>query len=137
MSRLPGLVALLPLPYLLFLAASVTGVVALPTQRAGAAGGSVLVFLVLASLLGLLAYLPHGPSHAVRILGSIAYSLALFGGTGLGAVEGVLFHVGGLDGREPRSLRLALLFGAGAVTSALGLFATAGLVVRELRREER
>ena len=135
MSRLAAIVALLPLPYLLLLAASVTGVVALPTETVPGGGGSLLAFLVLAFLLGLLAWLPHGGSRGVRVLGCTAYSLALFGGTGLGAVKGVLAQVGGLEGTGPRSLATALFHGAGAAVSALGLLGTAGLLAQELRRD--
>ena len=135
MSRLPTIVALLPLPYLLLLAASATGVLALPTETVSGEGGSFLAFLVAALLLGLLAWLPHGGSRGVRVLGCTAYSLALFGGTGLGAVKGVLAYVGGLEGTGPRSLATALFHGAGATVSALGLLGTAGLLAQELRRD--
>jgi hypothetical protein len=135
MSRLPTIVALLPLPYLLLLAASATGVLALPTETVSDEGGSFLAFLVVALLLGLLAWLPHGGSRGVRVLGCTAYSLALFGGTGLGAVKGVLAYVGGLEGTGPRSLATALFHGAGATVSALGLLGTAGLLAQELRRD--
>jgi hypothetical protein len=134
MSRLPAIVALLPLPYLLLLAASATGVVTLPTETTSG-GGSLPAFLFVALFLGLLAWLPHVGSRGVRVLGCTAYSLALFGGTGLGAVKGVLAYVGGLEGTGPRSLAAALLLGAGASASALGLLGTAGLLAQELRRD--
>ena len=135
MSRLPAIAALLPLPYLLLLAASVTGVVTLPTETASDHGGSSLAFLVVALLLGLLAWLPLGGSRTRRVLGCTAYSLALFGGTGLGAVKGVLAYVGGLEGTGTRSLATALFHGVGAAVSSLGLLGTAGLLAQELRRD--
>jgi hypothetical protein len=135
MTRLPTIVALLPLPYLLLLAASVTGIVTLPTEAASGDGGSLLAFVLVALLLGLLAFLPHMGSRGVRVLGCTAYSLALFGGTGLGAVKGVLAYVGGLEGTGPRSLAAALLHGAGAAASSLGLLGTAGLLAQELRQD--
>jgi DMSO/TMAO reductase YedYZ heme-binding membrane subunit len=134
MSRLPTIIALLPLPYLLLLAASVTGVVTLPTETASDSG-SFLAFLVVTLLLVLLTWLPLGGSRTRRVLGCTAYSLALFGGTGLGAVKGVLAYVGGLEGMGTRSLATALFHGAGAAVSSLGLLGTAGLLVQELRRD--
>jgi hypothetical protein len=135
-STIWRLVLLLPVPYLAFLAAiegRILDVVPAGIVPGDASVRTLVKPVVLFLAAALAAALLWARKAAPRLLGSVAYAMALATAFALGLLRAMISAEGGLHGEPRGPIWLTAVLGAGALMSALGILPLVALVVADLR----